>query len=70
MIHMKLKFKVFDKNGNDITNKHEWYVDSQGHLYFMTNEINSPLVEAEDSYKGYKLEWFYESTTRQLNYRA
>lgn len=44
-------FSVFDKNGKDITAQEEWYLDVTGALYFMTNDIDSPLMEAE--YFGY-----------------
>jgi hypothetical protein len=63
---MKLKFRVFDQDDNDITHKHEWYLASDGNLYIMTNEINGPLMEAEDlpyidkSIKSWRLQFYYE----------
>ena len=44
-------FKVYDSKGKDITYQEEWYIDLQGNLYFMTNDIDSPLMDAE--YFGY-----------------
>lgn len=48
-------FKVFDKVGNDVTEQQEWYIDVYGTLYFMTNDIDSPLQEAEDYGYTYKV---------------
>ena len=52
----KIKFKVYDKNGNDVTNKDDWYIDINGNLYFETTDIDCPLMEAE--------EYRYEIETR------
>lgn len=41
-------FKVFDKSGKDVTECQEWYIDVYGTLYFMTDDIDSPLQDAED----------------------
>lgn len=40
-------FRVYDAANNDITNQEEWYIDVNGNLFFMTNDIDSPLMEAE-----------------------
>ena len=50
-----IKFEVFDKNGVNVTDKEEWYIDPQGYLYFMTDDIDSPLQEAEDYGYTYKV---------------
>ena len=52
----KLKFTVFDKDGKDVTNKNDWYVDNQGFLYFMTNDIDMPLMDASDYGYTYAIE--------------
>lgn len=44
----KLRITVFDNNGNDVTDKNEWYIDIDGNLYFMTNDIDMPLQDADD----------------------
>ena len=44
----KIKFRVYDKEGNDVTDKNDWYIDVNGYLYFETNDIDSPLMEADD----------------------
>ena len=50
-----IKFEVFDKNGVNVTEEQEWYIDPHGCLYFMTNDIDSPLQEAEDYGYTYKV---------------
>lgn len=52
----KMKFRVFDKDGKDITETNEWYVDNQGFLYFMTNDIDMPLVDTIDCGYTYAVE--------------
>lgn len=44
----KLKFRVFDQDDNDITSKYGWYIDPDGNLGFMTDEINCPIADADD----------------------
>ena len=48
-------FKVFDANGKDITEQEEWYIDIYGTLFFMTNDIDSPLLDAEFFGYTYKM---------------
>lgn len=60
MRHMKLKFRVIDKDDNDITHKHEWYIDANGDLYIMTDDVNSPLADASDFCFGCRLQFYYE----------
>ncbi len=48
-------FKVYDSNGKDITEQEEWYIDIYGTLYFMTNDIDSPLQDAGDYGYTYKM---------------
>lgn len=42
----RVTFRVYDENGNDVTNTHFWYVDAAGDLYAETTE--SGLVSSED----------------------
>ena len=49
-------FKVFDKNGKDVTNQEEWYIDIHGDLFFMTDDVDSPLMDAESFGYTYKME--------------
>lgn len=44
----KIKFKVFNKSGEDVTDTRDWYIDQNGDLYFETNDIDSPLYFIED----------------------
>ena len=34
----KIKFRVDDKEGHDVTDKNDWYIDVDGNLYFETND--------------------------------
>lgn len=45
---MKFKIKVLDKDGKDVTKDRDWYIDTEGNLYYETNDIDCPLVDAED----------------------
>jgi hypothetical protein len=45
---VRMEIKVFDKDGNDVTNERDWYIDVNGVLYMRTNDIDSPLYEAND----------------------
>ena len=48
-------FKVFNANGEDITEQEEWYIDIYGTLFFMTNDIDSPLQDAGNYGYTYKM---------------
>ena len=48
-------FEVFDQKGNNVTMQEEWYIDVNGNLFFMTNDIDSPLMEAESFGFTYKM---------------
>jgi hypothetical protein len=50
---VRMEIKVFDKDGNDVTNERNWYIGVDGVLYMQTNDIDSPLYEANDI-KGYR----------------
>lgn len=52
----RIEIKVFDKDGNDVTNERDWYIDTNGILYMQTNDIDSPLYEANDM-KGCKYKY-------------
>ena len=51
-----MKFKVYELvTDKDVTDKQEWYIDIDGNLLFMTNDIDAPLYMASGEYY-YKLE--------------
>lgn len=51
-----MKFKVYelvtDKN---VTDEEEWFIDTNGNLFFVINDIDAPLYMASGEYY-YKLE--------------
>lgn len=48
-----MSFKVYDENGNDVTNERRWLIDSEGNLYYLTdNGSNSPLCRVDDYWYG------------------
>lgn len=52
-----MKFKVYEKStGKDVTEKLEWYIDCDGDLFFMTDDIDCPLNDSTEEYY-YKLEF-------------
>lgn len=44
----KLKFKVFNSDGKDVTDLYDWYIDKDGNLYYETNDIDMPLYNVDD----------------------
>lgn len=42
-----MRFKVYDKDYIDVTDKYDWYVDKHGTLFYLTNDVDSPLAEAD-----------------------
>lgn len=42
-----MKFKVYDLDGDDVTDTRPWFVDSHGTLHFIEN---GRIVEAGDDY--------------------
>lgn len=46
----KIRFKVYDKNGNDVTNTKDWFIDNYGLLQYMTHNIDSITAEADEGY--------------------
>lgn len=51
-----MKFKVYELvTDKDVTDQKEWYIDTEGNLLFMTNDIDAPLYIASGEYY-YKLE--------------
>lgn len=43
-----MPFKVRDMEGNDITDRQEWYMNPKGELFYLTNDVDSPLAEADE----------------------
>ena len=51
-----MKFKVHEMvTDKDVTDTQEWYLDVEGNLYFITDDIDAPLYMASSEYY-YKLE--------------
>ena len=51
-----MKFKVYETVADkDVTDTQEWYLDVEGNLYFITDDIDAPLYMASGEYY-YKLE--------------
>lgn len=51
-----MQFKVYELSTNlEVTDWHEWYIDTAGNLYFMTDDQDAPLYMASGEYY-YKLE--------------
>lgn len=43
-------FHVYDRDGNDITDTRKWLIDAEGMLFYLTDDIDSPLMEADEDY--------------------
>lgn len=51
-----MKFKVYEIiTDKDVTYDQEWYLDVEGNLYFITDDIDAPLHMASGEYY-YKVE--------------
>ena len=51
-----MKFKVYELvTDKDVTDEKEWYIDTDGNLLFVINDIDAPLYMASGEYY-YKLE--------------
>lgn len=47
----KLSFRVFEtKTDRDVTDTQDWYINSDGELCEVVEDINSPLVPVDDQY--------------------
>lgn len=53
----KVKFRVFNPCGRDVTDEHNWHIDTDGNLYVETNDIDDPFKSLEWD-EGY----YYEAT--------
>ena len=42
--NMKFTFKVFNPNGEDVSNKRNWYLDTDGNLCYEVGDIDFPVV--------------------------
>lgn len=45
-------FKVYDVEGNDVTDERQWFMDTEGNLYYLTDDIDSPLMEEKECWIG------------------
>ena len=46
-----MKFRVYEFTTNkEVTDEQEWYIDIVGRLFYMTDDINCPLYEADEEY--------------------
>jgi hypothetical protein len=52
-----MKIIVRDNLGNDVTNDREWYVNTDGKIFYYTGDIDGPLYVVDNDYI-----WEVEST--------
>lgn len=51
-----MKFRVYETaTDKDVTGESDWYIDADGDLFYMTDDINCPLYMTDGEYY-YKLE--------------
>lgn len=43
----KIRFKVYDKEHRDVTDRQFWYIRPDGTLCYEVNDIDEPVTEAE-----------------------
>lgn len=51
-----MRYIVKDSNGKDVTTESSWYIDPDGNLYFETDDVDCPLMDAD----GYSYELITE----------
>ena len=49
-ITSKITFKVFNMQGQDVTDIKSWFIGADGTLFFETDDIACPLQEADGYY--------------------
>ena len=42
-----MKYIVKDSNGKDVTIERSWYIDPDGNLYYETDDVDCPLMDAD-----------------------
>lgn len=47
-----MEFKVYDSEGNDVTETRQWFIDTKGNLYYLTDDAGSPLMETDEYWYG------------------
>lgn len=47
-----MEFKVYDMDGNDVTDKENWFINTKGELFYLTNDIDCPLMPADNYWYG------------------
>ena len=43
-----MKFRIIDKNGKDVTDTRDWYLDLNGNVYIETDDIDMPIQYMEE----------------------
>lgn len=43
-----MKYIVKDSDGKDVTTERNWYIDSDGNLYFETDDVDCPLMDTDE----------------------
>lgn len=51
----KITFNVFDSDGNDVTHENTWFIDSAGNLFYLIEDIDNPVCDAENDGYTYKV---------------
>ena len=52
-----MTFRVYElMTDKDVTDEREWFINSEGHLMFMTDDVNCPRYEVNSGKYYYKLE--------------
>lgn len=45
-----MKIIVRDNLGNDVTNDREWYINTDGKIFYYTGDIDGPLYVVDNDY--------------------
>ena len=45
-----MKIVVRDNLGNDVTNEREWYINTEGKIFYYTGDIDEPLYVVDNDY--------------------
>jgi hypothetical protein len=45
-----MRIRVRDNLGKDVTNDREWYIDTDGKIFYYTGDIDGPLYVVDNDY--------------------
>lgn len=54
-----MKIRVKDNLGKDVTNDREWYINTDGKIFYYTGDIDAPLYVVDNDYTWHVVEDYF-----------